>query len=394
MTVSQQAVSPDWRRQPAARASINSRILVVDDEEPNLMLMKLLLRRHGYTDVHCIQDARRSVESFEEITPDLVILDLHMPHISGLEVLEEIRERTRGRGYLPVLILTGDQDPEARHRALDSGANDFLTKPFDVTELRCRVRNLLDTRALHRHLAGENERLERIVQERTAELDASHSHLLDCLAYAADFRDDETREHTHRVGDIAAAVAAELGWTHAECETIRRAARLHDLGKIAVPDAILLKPGPLTPDEFALMETHTVVGATMLANGRTPQVRLAEQIARSHHERWDGCGYPDGLSEDAIPIGARIVAVADVFDALSHARSYRGAWPFDKVYEHLRAQSGRHFDPAIIDALIHLIEARHPAVSVGIGSSSPLVGLPPAGAWTDQPSGRIPPPHL
>jgi putative two-component system response regulator len=342
-----------------------SRILVVDDEEPNLRLMTLLLRRHGWSDVHCVADSRRALDAFTALAPDLVILDLHMPHVDGVQVLADIRGHVRGTGYLPVIMLTGDQDPDVRRRALEAGANDFLTKPFDVTELRCRVRTLLDTRLLHRHLAGENERLERTIRERTAELDASHSHLLDCLAFAADCRDDQTREHTHRVGDMAAALAAELDWPADECETIRRAARLHDLGKIAVPDAILLKPGPLTAAETALMQTHTIVGATMLANGRTPQVRMAEQIARSHHEHWDGRGYPEGLAADSIPVGARIVAVADVYDALSHTRSYRPAWRFNDVYAYLLSQRGRHFDPDVMDAFCRLVDSRHAALTAG-----------------------------
>lgn len=330
-------------------------ILVIDDEEVNLRLLRLLLRRQGFENVHTVQDARYAVSCFQTVEPDLVILDLHMPHLSGYEVLESIRERVEPGDYLPVLVLTGDTDPHSRHQALDAGANDFLNKPFDVTELRCRVRNLLDTRQLHVRLAGENERLELMVSERTRDLDASQEHLLDCLAYAADCRDDDTREHTHRVGDLAAALAAELGRPSYECEMIRRAARLHDVGKIAVPDAILLKPGSLTEAEYETMKRHTIVGANMFVGGRTPMIRLAGQIARSHHERWDGRGYPDGLAGEKIPLAARVAAVADVFDALSHARPYRDAWPDPQVHDEIFGNSGTHYDPDVVAALGRLL---------------------------------------
>lgn len=349
-------------------------ILVIDDEEVNLRLLTLLLKRQGYQNVHTVQDSRYAVSCFQTVEPDLVILDLHMPHLSGYEVLESIRERVEPGDYLPVLVLTGDTDPHSRHHALDAGANDFLNKPFDVTELRCRVRNLLDTRQLHLRLAGEKERLEHMVSERTRDLDASQEHLLDCLAYAADCRDDDTREHTHRVGDLAAALAAELGRPSYECEMIRRAARLHDVGKIAVPDAILLKPGGLTDAEYDTMKRHTVVGANMFVGGRTPMIRLAGQIARSHHERWDGGGYPDGLKGDRIPLAARVVAVADVFDALSHARPYRDSWPAEDVQNEILNNSGSHFDPAVVEALSQLLLRGDETVSRSDGPRDAIPG--------------------
>lgn len=333
--------------------------MVVDDEPANLNLIRRLLQRQGYENVVAVQDARCVLPLFQAAPPDLLILDLHMPYMSGVEVLRQVRAVAPPGDYLPVLVLTGDTDLQARREALQASANDFLNKPFDVIELRCRVSNLLDARRLHRRLAGENERLEAMVQERTRELAASQEHLLDCLALASDVRDDDTREHTHRVGDLAAAIAAELGRPHAECEMIRRAARLHDVGKIGVPDAILLKPGPLTPAERERMQEHTVFGSRMFAGAEAPLIRLAAEISRSHHEQWAGGGYPDGLSGESIPLPARIVSVADVFDALSHDRPYRPAWPHADVLRELTTNAGTRYDPAIVAALLRVLAKGH-----------------------------------
>jgi putative two-component system response regulator len=333
--------------------------MVVDDEPANLNLIRRLLQRQGYENVVAVQDARCVLPLFQAAPPDLLILDLHMPYMSGVEVLRQVRAVAPPGDYLPVLVLTGDTDLQARREALQASANDFLNKPFDVIELRCRVSNLLDARRLHRRLAGENERLEAMVQERTRELAASQEHLLDCLALASDVRDDDTREHTHRVGDLAAAIAAELGRPNAECEMIRRAARLHDVGKIGVPDAILLKPGPLTPAERERMQEHTVFGSRMFAGAEAPLIRLAAEISRSHHEQWAGGGYPDGLSGESIPLPARIVSVADVFDALSHDRPYRPAWPHADVLRELTTSAGTRYDPAIVAALLRVLARGH-----------------------------------
>jgi len=328
------------------------RILVVDDEALNVRLLERILARAGFTDVSTVMDPRRVPELYAAYRPDLVLLDLHMPGRDGFGVLEDLAELTAGDGYLPVLMLTGDASAEAKRRALALGAKDFLAKPFDAQEVVLRIRNLLETRALYRALAEQNARLERRVRERTRELDQAQLEVLERLAAAAEFRDDDTGQHTQRVGELVARLAVILGLPADQVELVRRAAPLHDVGKIAIPDDILRKPGRLTPAEFDVMKTHAAVGALLLAGGRSALVSMAERIARSHHERWDGSGYPDGLRGEEIPLEARLVAVADVVDALSHDRPYRPAWALDAVLALVRTERGRHFDPAVADALL------------------------------------------
>jgi putative two-component system response regulator len=277
-----------------------------------------------------------------------------MPGRDGFSILKEMQPLLRD-GYLPVLMLTGDDSAEAKRGALSLGAKDFLAKPFDATEVLLRIRNLLETRALYRSLQGQNDELEERVHDRTRELERSQSEVLERLAGAAEFRDGETSRHTERVGELAGRIATMLGFSAEHSEMIRFAARLHDIGKIGIPDGILLKPGGLTQQEFSVMITHTTIGARILSGGSSDVVNLAESIALSHHERWDGAGYPHKLQGEEIPIEARIVAVADVLDALSHSRPYRDAWPIESVLAFIAKGSGTQFDPLAVDALMRSI---------------------------------------
>jgi putative two-component system response regulator len=231
---------------------------------------------------------------------------------------------------------------------------DFLTKPFDAVEVVLRIKNLLRTRSLHRQLQGQNELLDQKIRKRTAELEDTQVEILERLALAAEYRDDDTGEHTKRVGETAARIAEALGWSKADVELMRRAAPLHDVGKIGISDSILLKPGKLTPEEFELMKTHTTLGAKMLSGGQFPLLKLAEQIALTHHERWDGTGYI-GLSQEAIPLAGRIVTVADVFDALTSERPYKKAWSWNEAIEEIQSQSGRQFDPHVIETFLNVV---------------------------------------
>ena len=233
-----------------------------------------------------------------------------------------------------------------------AGAKDFLAKPFDAQEVVLRIRNLLETRVLHRALATQNTLLEERIRQRTRELEAAQAEVLERLAAATEFRDDDTGQHTQRVGALAARLAEALGLSADWVALIRRAAPLHDVGKIGIPDRILHKPGRLTPRELEVMRTHAVLGARILAGGTSPLMTMAERIARGHHERWDGLGYPDGLRGEETPLEARIVAVADVVDALTHARPYRAAWPLSDVLEVVRRGRGTHFGPTVADALL------------------------------------------
>jgi putative two-component system response regulator len=329
-----------------------ARILAADDEEANLRLMRRVLERAGFTAFTTTTDPAEVVPLFDRVRPDLVVLDLHMPGMGGMEVIELLRSRLHAEGWLPVLMVSGDLTPEARHRALASGARDFLSKPYDPPEAVLRIRNLLEMRFLHRQVREQNRQLEARVAERTRELEQAQHEVLERLAQAAELRDDETGEHVRRVGDLAARIAAAMGLDAGFAERLRHAAALHDVGKIGIPDAILRKPGKLSDEERARMNTHTTIGARILAGGRSELMAMAERIARAHHERWDGAGYPHGLRGDAIPPEARIVAVADFFDALTHDRPYRRAVPVPDTLRMIAQESGRHFDPAVAEALI------------------------------------------
>ncbi len=330
-----------------------SRILAVDDSDANLLVLESILEDIGYTNVVTLSDPSQAVEMCRVFDPDLLLLDLHMPGVSGLDVMAAVRELTSNT-YLPILMLTADISSEAKVRALSTGANDFLTKPFDRMEVELRIRNLLHTRRLHLQLRDQNAELEERVAERTQQLEAVKFEILDRLAMAAEFRDDQTGEHTTRVGGSSALIAAALGLPHQTTEAIRRAAPLHDVGKIGVADRILLKTGPLTPGERELMKRHTAIGAKLLANSDSMTLQLAEQIAATHHERWDGQGYGSNLSGEQIPICGRIVAVADVFDALTHDRPYKQAWPVEDAVEEIRSQRALQFDPQVVDAFLEV----------------------------------------
>jgi len=325
----------------------DARILVVDDEETNVHALTRILRAAGYVNVLWTTDPRTVASLYQKHDPDVILLDLHMPHLDGIGVLRQLRVIMRPQAYVPVLVLTGDYTPEARRRALSEGAKDFLTKPFEVDEVLLRIRNLLETRYLHREITTQNQLLEKRVRERTVELEGAYLDTLERLASAAEFRDDETGRHTERVGEVAALLGGALDMPEEDLFLIRRAAPLHDVGKIGIPDAILRKPGPLTGEEWEVMKTHADIGARILSGGRSRVVQMAEEIARYHHEQWNGEGYPHGVSGEAIPLSGRLVMVADVYDALTSDRVYREAWPTEMVLAYIREHAGQRFDPRV-----------------------------------------------
>jgi putative two-component system response regulator len=331
-----------------------SRILIVDDQSSNVMLLEGILQEEDFTSYRSVTDPREVLPAFIDYLPDLILLDLQMPYLDGFAVMKQLRAGIAPGDFLPILVLTADATSDAKRRALSEGALDFLTKPFDAMEVLLRIKNLLQTRALHLQLQGQNQFLDQKVRERTAELEATQLEILERLALAAEYRDDDTGEHTKRVGETAARIAEALGWSARDVELIRRAAPLHDVGKIAISDLILLKPGKLTPEEFESMKAHARLGAQILSGGRFPLLQLAEQIALTHHERWDGTGYL-GLQAEAIPIAGRIVSVADVFDALISERPYKRAWPLREALEEIKCQSGRQFDPGVVEAFLKVI---------------------------------------
>ncbi len=338
-------------------AERSARILVVDDNLASLNLLMQVLERFGFSTVHGVSEGCEVLRAVVDFRPDVVLQDLHMPGVDGLTLISEICS-LQGRGsYLPILVLTADASREARDAALAAGARDFLTKPYDSGEVFLRVRNLIDTRFLHLELQRQNTALSRGFAARTEELEVAKLEILERLARAADFRDESTYGHTARVGELAARIAARLGQSEAEVEQIRVAARLHDIGKIGLSDSILMKPGPLGPAEFLAQEKHTLIGGEILAGSRFPILRLAEDIALTHHEAWDGTGYPHGLHGEEIPLCGRITAVADVFDALTHERAYKHAWRLDDAVDEIKAQSGTKFDPAVVQAFLNVAAA-------------------------------------
>ena len=329
-------------------------ILVIDDEPSIVKVVTTILARAGYEHVHGLTDALLAETSMRRLQPDLILLDLRMPSRDGLQVLDALVAEIPRSTYLPIVMLTGDDRPETRAQALARGARDFLHKPFERTEVLLRIQNLLETRGLHRRLEGQNRALEERVKDRTRELEASQLEVLQRLAGAGEYRDDDTGLHTARVATVAAILASAAGLAEHEIDLIARAAPLHDVGKIGIPDAVLLKPGKLTADEFGVMRRHTIIGARILEGSRSPLMQLAEAIALRHHEKWDGTGYPDGVVGDRIPLPARVVALADVFDALTHARPYRPAWTIEATLAEIARLRGTHFDPWLTDLFLSL----------------------------------------
>ncbi len=332
----------------------SGKVLIVDDQEDNLVLLRKLLEREGYRDILALQSGAQVWEAVQDFGPDIVLLDLFMPQVDGFEVLRTLRARLPQDQFLPVLVLTADGRPESRQRALALGAKDFLTKPFDVVEVSLRVANLLESRAMYLSLQGENRQLNALVRSRTHELAQSRLEVLERLAHAAEYRDDETGEHVRRVAALSASLAHARGLGQELTEQIERASALHDVGKIGIPDAILRKPGPLDPAERRTMQAHTTIGKKLLEGGRSEFLLRAEEIAYAHHERWDGRGYPQGLSGEQIPLSARIVALADVHDALIHERPYKAAWPAERALEEIRRGRGTHFDPELTELFLEL----------------------------------------
>ena len=341
------------------------RILIVDDQAFNIAVMTGMLAEAGYTDLISTRDPRTVPEVCAAQRPDLVLLDFHMPGMTGLEVLGSIARLIHGAERLPVLIVTSDPSPQRRYDCLSAGARDFLTKPIDQIELLLRVRTHLLTRHLQCAAQRRADELDAAVRVRTVELEEARLESLSILAAVSEYHDDDTHQHTQRVGAIAAGLAQVLGMSNGFADDVRRAAPLHDLGKVAIAQQILLKPGPLTDHERAEMMRHVDFGAKMLASARSPVLRLAAEIAVSHHERWDGNGYLAGLAGEEIPVSGRITAVADVFDALTHERPYKQAWERERAIAEIISQAGRQFDPRVAEALVELdLDALHEGAGV------------------------------
>jgi putative two-component system response regulator len=322
------------------------RLLIIGGDVSAAERLRQLLAAAGYTDIVVSSDPATAHHLARGSQPDVVVLDLGAPGPAAEQAADLIRHLTAEADSPAVLVICADRTPQARHRALSLGARDFVAEPIDADELLLRVNNALHTRQLQQQLKDRSA----IFRERTSELDAARVESLSILTAISEYHDDDTGQHSQRVGICAALIARALGLPESFVSLIRDAAPLHDIGKVGISRKILLKPGKLTPSEWIHMQRHVEIGAQILSSARSPELRLAAEIARTHHERWDGNGYDAGLAGEDIPISGRITAVADVWDTLTHQRPYKPAWDEQDALAEIHGQAGHHFDPRVAAA--------------------------------------------
>jgi len=327
---------------------LNAKILLVDDQAANVRLLEVILSGAGYTSVSSTQNPHEVCDLYRKHRFDAILLDLNMPHMDGFQVMEALKEVETG-GYVPILVITAQ--PDHKLRALQSGAKDFVSKPFDQAEVLSRVHNMLEIRLLQRKLRDYNDVLEQRVEERTAQLQDSYRETIFRMTRAAEYKDEDTGLHIQRISYYCVEAARRLGMDNDFCDKIFYASPMHDIGKIAIPDHILLKPGGFAPDEWEIMKTHAALGQQILLNSKSPYLQMGAEIALNHHERWDGGGYPNGLAGDTIPLSARIMNICDIYDALRSKRPYKPAFEHSRAVDIIMHGDGRtqpeHFDPAI-----------------------------------------------
>lgn len=328
-------------------------ILVVDDQSVNVKLLEKVLLAEGYPNIVSTTDSREAVSLYQQHKCDIVLLDLNMPHLDGFAVMQALQ--TIDEDYPPVLVLTALKDRDSRVRALENGARDFVSKPFDRVELLSRIRNMLEVRMLNKAIKQQNQILEEKVRERTRELDETRLEIIRRLGRAAEYRDNETGLHIIRMSQYSQILGLADGMTESEGDMLLNASPMHDIGKIGIPDHILLKPGKLTPEEWKIMQTHSTIGAEILSGHESELMQVARQIALTHHEKWDGSGYPKGRSGDEVPLMGRIVAIADVFDALTTVRPYKKAWNVEDAVDYIAQNRETHFDPRLVDIFMKIL---------------------------------------
>ncbi len=327
-----------------------AKVMAIDDDP-----VTLKIKRHQFFQAGCpffygFSDAFEALERAEVIRPDVILVDLHMPGMNGFSIVEKFAAEFETYESVPVVVLSEDMSDESRLQALNLGAADFVSKSADFGELFLRVRNALRTSLLYRQVLRQKEWLSQLLDRRTIELRDARKDILERLAIATEYRDDQTGGHTRRVAEIARLITIELGESLHFCNALGSAALLHDVGKIGIPDALLLKPGRLTQDEFELVKDHTMIGAAILNGCDHISLRMAREIALTHHERWDGTGYPSKLKGDDIPLSGRIVCVADAYDAMTTNRPYQQARTPSAALAEIQRNSGTQFDPRIVEA--------------------------------------------
>jgi putative two-component system response regulator len=335
------------------------KILLADDDPVLLKYLSAVLEKCDY---HYIT-ATNGIEVIEKVktdSPDLILLDVMMPEMDGLEVCKKLKGDTFTH-HIPIILMTGSIDRELRIKGLSAGANDFLTKPIDRPELIARIGNLLRIKEFEDFLSNHNDILKREVEEKTRQIREGYIDTIIRLTTVAEYKDEETAVHIRRVGHYCQQMAKHLGWSEEDQETILHASPMHDIGKVGIPLEILLKSSKLTPQEFALIKTHTFIGANILHNSKSKYLQMAETIALTHHERWDGTGYPHGLREEEIPMAGRIMNIVDQYDALRSRRPYKSPLDHEVAVKIIVEGDGRtspeHFDPNLRKAFIELIPA-------------------------------------
>ena len=331
----------------------NARILIVDDKEANVELLEGMLTSEGYSSILGITDSRETTSMYEAYRPDLILLDLNMPYLDGFQVMEQLNEIEKG-DYAPVLIMTAQHDEETRIRALNSGAKDFLSKPFHMIETMTRIRNMIEIRLMHNQSKNQATILDQMVRDRTKELHETRLEVIRRLGLAAEYRDNETGLHIIRMSKMSKVLGEAAGMDQETADTLLNASPMHDIGKIGIPDRVLLKPGKLDAEEWEIMQTHAAIGGVMLGGHPSPLLTMAKEIALTHHEKWNGAGYPKGMKEEEIPLPGRVCALADVFDALTSERPYKKPWSIEDTVSEIDNQKGVHFDPQLVE-LFHTV---------------------------------------
>lgn len=330
-----------------------AKILIVDDQPANVTLIEKMLDIDGYINVLSTTDPTQVESIYMEQNSDLILLDLNMPVMDGYQVLTKIREVDPD--YPPIIVLTAQSDRESRIKALDLGARDFLAKPFDRVELMTRIRNMLEVRIMTTAMKNQNKILDGMVKVRTQELNDTRLEVIRRLGRAAEYRDDMTGFHIIRMSRYSQLLALAAGMDEKKSEILLNASPMHDIGKIGIPDSVLLKPGKLDAEEWTTMKTHVDIGVEILSGSDSALMNMAAEVAQNHHEKWDGTGYPCGLAGEDIPFTGRVVAVADVFDALTTERPYKNAWSVEKSIEFLKEQSGNHFEPKLVELFLEIL---------------------------------------
>jgi putative two-component system response regulator len=320
-------------------------VLIVDDSPESIDVLRSVLGPEYRLRVAL--NGLKALEIAESVNPDLILLDVMMPQLDGYETCRRLKQRP-SMANVPIIFVTTLAETDSQLKGLDLGAVDYITKPYTASLVRSRVRTHI---ALHR----QSRALTELVAQRTCELLETRVEIIRCLGRAAEYRDNETGMHVMRMSHMTRLLARACGLDDARAELLFQASPMHDVGKIGIPDQILLKPGKLTPDEWETIKQHTVIGAEIIGDHTSDIIVMARIVALRHHERWDGGGYPGGLKGAEIPIGARIVALADVFDALLSVRPYKAAWTLDDTLKHIFSQRAQHFDPDVVDAFIQVL---------------------------------------